>query len=151
MQWAGTPRLRATSQGPFFVVRHTLRVTVALSYGEPEDGTPNPPPTSTLVFALPLSFARFRCAARSRSPTPSSSPERSPSSGAPALPATIPLSQSCDVAELPAYSQLFYPNGDLRHDDSIPLPLYTPSAALLPKSGDVSEDGHSTCEDSRLL
>jgi len=150
MQWAGTPRLRATSQGPFFVVKHTLRVTVELSYGEPEDGMPNPP-TSTLVFALPLSFARFRCAARSRSPTPPSSPEQSPSSGAPALPATIPLSQSCDVAELPAYSQLFYPNGDLRHDDSIPLPLYTPSVALLPKSGDVSEDGHSTCEDSCLL
>jgi hypothetical protein len=116
MQWAGTPRLRTTSKAPFFVVKHTLRVTVALSYGEPEDGIRNSP-TSTLFFTLPLTFARFRPAPRSLFPAPLSPPEQSPSSGAPVL---------------PAYSQLYYPNGDLRHDDSIPLPLYTPSAALLP-------------------
>jgi len=31
-----------------------------------------------------------------------------------------------NVPELPAYSQLFHPNGDVRRDDGVPLPLYTP-------------------------
>lgn len=157
-EWAGgTPLLRASSLGPFFGVRHSLRVILALSYdGDADgrdDGKPDPP-TSFLAFTLPLNFVRHRCTARTRSPTPLSSPERSPSSGdAPALPTPTSMqpSQSYDMTELPAYSQLFYPNGDARHDDSIPLPLYTPSPDSLPTSEDVSEDGHSTCEDSCLL
>ena len=150
LEWMGTPRLRATSQGPFFGVRHALRAIVALSYGAPADGEPNPP-KSLLAFTLPLSFVRFRCAARSRSPTPLSTPELSPSSGTQALPTTMVPSQPYDMAELPAYSQLFYSNGDARHDDSIPLPVYTPPAVSLLTSGDVSEDGYTSSEDSCLL
>ena len=150
LEWMGTPRLRATSQGPFFGVRHALRAIVTLSYGAPADGEPNPP-KSFLAFTLPLSFVRFRCAARSCSPTPLSTPELSPSSGAQALPTTMVPSQPYDMAELPAYSQLFYSNGDARLDDSIPLPLYTPPAVSFPPSGDVSEEGYSSSEDSCLL
>ena len=150
LEWLGTPRLRATSRGPFFGVRHSLRATVALSYGAPADGEPESP-KSFLAFTLPLDFARFRCAGRSRSPTPLSTPELSPSSGAQALPTTMLPSQPYNAAELPAYSQLFYANGDSRHDDSIPLPLYTPPAVSFQTSGDVSEDGYSSSEDSYIL
>jgi hypothetical protein len=151
-EWAGTPLLRATSQSPFFGVKHSLRVILALSYGDAGDGDGKPdPPTSFLAFTLPLSFVRHRCTARTRSPSPLSSLESSPLSGdGHALPMTTTPSQSYDMAELPAYSQLFYSNGDVRQDDSVPLPLYTPSPDSLPTLEDVSEDGHSTCEDSCL-
>ena len=148
-EWMGTPRLRATSQGPFFGVRHALRAIVALSYGAPADGEPNPP-KSFLAFTLPLSFVRSRCAARSHFSIPMSSPEPSSSGASALLTTTMQPSRPYDMSELPAYSQLFYPNGDSRHDDSISLPLYTPSAGSLPISEDVNEDGHLTCENSCL-
>ena len=133
-EWTGTPRLRATSQGPFFSVRHTLRAVVSLSYGSLEDGEANLP-KSFLAFTLPLSFVRFQSTARTHFSIPMSSPGPSSSSGAPALlPTTVQPSRPYHMPELPAYSQLFYPNGDSRHDDSIPLPLYTPPAGLLPMS-----------------
>ena len=121
LEWAGTPRLRETAQGPFFNVKHSLRVIVTLSY---DDGDGKPPPSSFLAFTLPLRFVRVRDAARACSPHPYS---RVSSSDGLALPTTMPLSEPYCVPELPAYSQLFYSNGDVRHDDSIPLPLYTPS------------------------
>jgi len=135
LDWTGSPRLRETSQGPFFSVSHLLRVIVTLTYDDDGDDSGKPPPTSFLAFALPLNFVRLRPAARTSSPRPQS---RVSSSGtdtpAAALPTTttIPPSQTYSVPELPAYSQLFYPNGDVRHDDSIPLPRYTPSPEPLP-------------------
>jgi hypothetical protein len=121
LEWAGTPRLRETAQGPFFSVKHSMRVLVTLSYDE---GDGKPASSSFLTFALPLRFVRLRGAARACSPHPCS---RVSSSDGPALPTTMPPSQPYCAPELPAYSQLFYSNGDVRHDDSIPLPLYTPS------------------------
>jgi hypothetical protein len=130
LDWTGSPRLRETSQGPFFSVSHTLRVVVTLTYDGDDNDNDNdsgkPPPTSFLAFVLPLNFVRLRSAARAASPHPQS---RVSSCDTPAaLPTTTPPSQQAySVPELPAYSQLFYPNGDIRHDDSIPLPRYTPS------------------------
>lgn len=128
LDWTGSPRLRETSQGPFFSVSHSLRVVVTLTYddGDNNNDDGKPPPTSFLAFVLPLNFVRLRPAARASSPVPVSQVS---SSDAPVvLPTTIPSSQQAySVPELPAYSQLFYPNGDMRHDDSIPLPRYTPS------------------------
>jgi hypothetical protein len=122
LDWTGSPRLRETSQGPFFSVSHSLRVIVTLTYNDGDDDDGKPPPTSFLAFVLPLNFVRLRPAARASSPHPVSSSD----TPAAALPTTIPPSQTYSVPELPAYSQLFYPNGDVRHDDSIPLPRYTP-------------------------
>lgn len=127
LDWTGSPHLRETSQGPFFSVSHTLRVIVTITYddeGDNDNDNGKNPPTSFLAFVLPLNFIRLRPAARTASPQPES---RVPSSDAPAtLPTTMPPSQTYGVPELPAYSQLFYPNGDVRYDDSIPLPRYTP-------------------------
>lgn len=134
LDWTGSPRLRETSQSPFFSVSHSLRVVVTLTYdsdGDNDNG--KPPPTSYLAFALPLNFVRLRPAVRTSSPHPHPQSQVSSSDALPAavaLPTTrIPPSSQgyYSVPELPAYSQLFYPNGDVRHDDSIPLPLYTPS------------------------
>jgi hypothetical protein len=149
LEWTGTPRIRESAEGPFFTVAHSLRIVVALSYhdndGERDgaavaadgnDGNDGKPSTSYLAFTIPLKFARFRgrarrsCSPHLQSCSPGLGFERpsSPLSDASGLPAAVsPSSQPYYVPELPAYSQLFYPNGDLRHDDSTPLPLYTPS------------------------
>lgn len=130
LDWTGSPRLRETSQGPFFSVSHTLRVIVTLTYDDDDDDG-KPPPTSFLAFVLPVNFVRLRPAARASSPRPQS--QVSSSDTLAALPTTTPPTQQAySVPELPAYSQLFYPNGDIRHDDSIPLPRYTPSPEPLP-------------------
>jgi hypothetical protein len=134
LDWTGSPRLRETSQGPFFSVSHTLRVIVTLTYNDGDDNNNDndngkPPPTSFLAFVLPLNFVRLRPASRTSSPHPESrvsSPDTSAT-----LPTTMPSSQTYSVPELPAYSQLFYPNGDVRYDDSIPLPRYTPPSESL--------------------
>jgi len=128
LDWTGSPRLRETSKGPFFSVSHSLRVIVTLTYDDGDDDNNDnekPLPTSFLAFVLPLKFVRLRPAARTPSPHPQSpvSPSDTP---AVVIPTTTPPSQTYSVPELPAYSQLFYPNGDVRHDDSIPLPRYTP-------------------------
>ena len=139
LEWMGTPRLRATSQGPFFGARHALRAIVSLSYGSPEDDETSLP-KSFFAFTLPLSFVRFRSPARTHFPMSPSSPEPSSSSGASALLlTTMQPSRRCEMSELPAYSQLFYPNGESRHDGSIPPPLYTPPTGSLPTSWDVSD------------
>lgn len=52
----------------------------------------------------------------------------------------LPNRSSPYAQNLPAYSQLFYSNGDRKIDYSIPLPLYTahPSATDLPVFGKCS-------------
>lgn len=126
LDWAGSPHLRETSQGPFFSVSHSLRVIVTLTYDDNNNDNEKPPPTSFLAFVLPLNFIRLRPATRPPSPQSQSRVSSSDDTPATTLPTTTPSSQTYSVPELPAYSQLFYPNGDVRHDDSIPLPLYTP-------------------------
>ncbi|KAI0283083.1 hypothetical protein BGY98DRAFT_1094026 [Russula aff. rugulosa BPL654] len=116
LDWTGSPRLRETSQGPFFSVSHTLRVIVTLTYDDDDDDG-KPPPTSFLALSSPS----ISCSQVSSSDTPAALPTTTP-----------PTQQAYSVPELPAYSQLFYPNGDIRHDDSIPLPRYTPSPEPLP-------------------
>ncbi|KAI0306405.1 hypothetical protein B0F90DRAFT_745563 [Multifurca ochricompacta] len=51
LEWAGTPRLRVTSRGPFFNVKHSMRVVVALSYDD-ADGNLQPPPFCPLASLL---------------------------------------------------------------------------------------------------
>jgi len=124
LDWTGSPRLRETSQGPFFSVSHSLRVVVTLTYDD-ENENEKPTPTSFLAFTLPLNFVRLRATAPPSSPLPQSRVSMS-SSDAHSSTTTTSSQPYSSVPELPAYSQLFYPNGDARDDDSIPLPRYTP-------------------------
>ncbi len=141
-----TPHLRATSQGPLFNVKHLMRVNLTLSY-DGADG--KSPATSNLSVSLPLDFVRLRSAARTNTHSlPSQLPlEHLSLSDSPALPVTVPPTNPYNVPELPAYSQLFHPNGDVKRDDCIPLPLYTPS----PTPCHTSEGEHSASEAARLL
>ena len=122
----GIPYLRPTSQGPLFSVKHSMRFSVTFSYNDADGKSPA---TSTLSYSLPLDFVRLRSAARTNSHSlPSQLPlEHLSLSGPPAIPVIVPPTNPYNVPELPAYSQLFRPNGDVIRDDSVPLPLYTPS------------------------
>jgi len=151
LEWTGTPRLRATSQGPLFSVSHSIRAAVTLVYDGADAGDHAATSTS-LAFTLPLNFVRLRGAAHPPPPPSPGHPPSSPDSSA--LPVAMPLTHPYHTPELPAYSQLFYPNGDAKYDDSIPLPLYTPSPSpSLPTPSEVSEeeDEHLTSEVSCLL
>ena len=174
LEWTGTPRLRATSQGPLFSVRHSIRATVTLAYdgaNSDDDATATTVPmaTSTLSFTLPLNFVRLRSApppppppsncVGAAYPQPSSPPSPDghlssfPDSSS-VLPVAMPPTHPYHIPQLPAYSQLFYPNGDAKHDDSIPLPLYTPSLSpSSPTPSDVSEedDEHLTSTEVSCL
>ena len=140
----GTPHLRATSQGPLFSVEHSMHFGVTLSYGG-ADGTSAT--TFCLSYCLPLDFVRLRSAARTDTHScnlPSQLPlERLSLSD----PSALPPTNSYNVPELPAYSQLFHPNGDVKCDDGVPLPLYTPS----PTPGPTDEGEHTPSDAERLL
>lgn len=134
----GIPRLRTTAQGPFFSVKHSMRFSVKFSY-DGADG--NFPATSTISYSLPLNFVRLRSAARTNTHSlPSQLPlEHLSLADSTALPVTVPPIKPYNVPELPAYSQLFHSNGDVKRDDCVPLPLYTPC----PTAGHASEGEHS--------
>jgi hypothetical protein len=153
-EWTGIPHLRATSQGPLFGVRHSIRAVATFVY---DAGDSEPAATSTLSFTLPLNFVRLRGAPprtdslNSQSP----SPDRlsSPDSSSSVVPVSMPTTHPYHTPELPPYSQLFYPNGDAKYDDSIPLPLYTASPASSSSTLDDvdEEDEQSSSEASCLL
>ncbi|KAH9043057.1 hypothetical protein EDB85DRAFT_2138713 [Lactarius pseudohatsudake] len=133
---AGIPRLRATSQSLLFNVKHSMRVNLTFSY---DGGDGKPPTTSIISVSLPLDFVRLRSAARTNTHSlPSQLPlEHLSLSDCPARLVTVPPANPYNVPELPAYSQLFHPNGDVRRDDFVPLPLYTPCRPTL---GHTSEE-----------
>ncbi|KAI0063430.1 hypothetical protein BV25DRAFT_428479 [Artomyces pyxidatus] len=121
--WAGTAKLRPSGQSPFFGVKHAMHVSVTCVY-DGEDG--EVAATENLRFTLPVDFVRVR-------PTPVTPPVRiqslssHASSESSCSSITMPFLVPYGNPELPAYSQLFYSNGDRKVDDSTPLPLYTPS------------------------
>jgi hypothetical protein len=135
LEWTGTPRLRTTSQGPLFGVKHSIRASVTLTYDGADD---TERASSTFItFTLPVNFVRLRGASRPCTP-PAPHPQSpsldqlSSSDPSSVAPAAVPPMPPYHTPELPAYSQLFYPNGAAKHDDSIPLPLYTPSPSSSP-------------------
>ncbi|KAI0273419.1 hypothetical protein BC834DRAFT_207232 [Gloeopeniophorella convolvens] len=151
LAWTGAPRLRASGQSPFFGVRHALRVAVQCTY---DDDSAAAPASDCLSFSLPLEFVRLRGAARSPPPRTHSLPGYPPTLVAPA-PVTMPPTHPYNVPELPAYSQLFYANGDERYDDPTPLPLYTPAhspdASRTSLSDADSDDGLDASDSTPLL
>ncbi|KAH9981127.1 hypothetical protein BGW80DRAFT_1247905 [Lactifluus volemus] len=124
-EWTGIPHLRTTSQGPLFGVRHSIRVVATFVYdaGDSEPAATSRSPLVSLS-TLPPVFVRFFFFLRRPRHYAHDAPYHTP--------------------ELPPYSQLFYPNGDAKYDDSIPLPLYTASPASSSSTLDDvdEEDGH---------
>lgn len=111
--------LRPTEETPLFCVHHELEVDLTCAY-DPEDPVPSKdgkrpkPAVERLVFAVPVTFARVPPPKRAQN-----------------LKDIITGAQSItsEPANLPAYSQLFHPNGDRKINHTIPLPLYTPRAS----------------------
>ena len=134
---------RATGDCPLFSVRHELSIELTCAYGDGKNDA-----IEKLHFGVPLSFVRLPprggvpsvysapaspAAASTSSFTGSedstTSSSASSCSSRPSSLASNPSDASVFANTLPAYSQLYYPNGDRKIDYTIPLPLYTPSDA----------------------
>jgi hypothetical protein len=115
MDWAGTPQLRPTQEGPLFTVEHDIRMTLHLTYDLP--GEQGRQAEQNLEIILPTKFARK---APSLSP-----PTWFPTPQLESEMTSLSTGPSYTPHSLPAYSQLFYSNGD-RKIDPTPLPRYTP-------------------------
>lgn len=141
----GMPRLRATSQGPLFSVKHSMRFGVTFSYDGADGKTSD---SASLHYSLPLDFVHLRSATRADTDSlPSQhSLEHLSLSDSSVLPANAPPTKPYNMPELPAYSQLFHSNGDVRRDDGVPLPLYTPR----PTPGHTGEGDHTASDAGRL-
>ncbi|KAK0210989.1 hypothetical protein DFS33DRAFT_1406881 [Desarmillaria ectypa] len=140
--WIGLPSLRPTGSSPLLTLRHEVCISLMITYDLPDQ---NQQATETLTFAIPLRFAHVP-------PPPPLSAHSSPLP-VPSQSMVIPFAESLPAISsghsetaLPAYSQLFYSNGD-RKPDSIPLPLYTAHEQPCP-SESTSANPDEPCEPS---
>ena len=115
--WAGDCVFRETGLSPQFTVRHEVRVTLFCTYdigGDPSDRV-----AARMKFTVPILFSRVS----KRPPIPElgPTPPRSDSSCSnESTITTTSLTSSYYAYSLPAYSQLFEPNGDRKIDYSLP-------------------------------
>ena len=130
-----TQLLRPSGDSPLFSVQHELRVGLQFSYDAEPTGTSSTVQAAhrQLDFKVPLRFAHIPPASRvssaASSVTDLSLPLLPPGQSNIIVNSSAGLGMMADtrpyIVSLPAYSQLFYPNGDRKIDYSIPLPLYT--------------------------
>jgi hypothetical protein len=116
--WAGDCVFRETGLSPLFTVNHEVRVTLFCTYDV--EGDPSNRVATRLKFTVPILFSHVS----KRPPVPElgpAPPPRSYSSCSNESSITTTSSTSSYYANtLPAYSQLFEPNGDRKIDYSLP-------------------------------
>ena len=112
--WAGNCILRETGLSPLFTVRHEVRITLFCTYDV--EGDPSNRVTARLRFIVPILFSHVS----KRSPVPELTPTPSPRSASSCSISTTSSMSSYYAHTLPAYSQLFEPNGDRKIDYSLP-------------------------------
>jgi len=116
--WAGDCVFLETGLSPLFTVRHEIRVTLFCTYDV--DGDPSNRVTVRLKFTVPILFSHVG----KRSPVPELGPTPPPRSNSPCSNdssiATASSTSPYYAHTLPAYSQLFEPNGDRKIDYSLP-------------------------------
>ncbi|KAK0503524.1 hypothetical protein EDD18DRAFT_1138184 [Armillaria luteobubalina] len=137
----GAASLRPSGSSPLLTFRHEVCISLIVTYDLPDQ---NQQATETLTFAIPLRFAHVP-------PPPPPSAHSSPlilsqSMIIPSAESLPAISSAYSETALPAYSQLFYSNGD-RKPDSIPLPLYTAHEHPCP-SESTSANHNDSCEPS---
>ena len=115
--WAGDCVFRETVLSPLFTVRHEVRVTLFCTYDV--EGDPSNRVAARLKFAVPILFSHVSKRPPVPGPGPTPSP-RSDSSCSSESSTTTPSVSSYHAYTLPAYSQLFDPNGDRKIDYSLP-------------------------------
>ena len=121
LDWAGDCVFRETGLSPLFTVRHEVRVTLFCTYDV--GGDPLNRVTAKLRFAVPILFSHVskRPPAAELGPTPPPRSNSSCSNPPTTTTTTSSLSMPSYYAHtLPAYSQLFEPNGDRKIDYSLP-------------------------------
>ncbi|GJE96438.1 hypothetical protein PsYK624_126350 [Phanerochaete sordida] len=126
--WQQSKTVRTSSLSPLLTVTHRMYVTLKCTYDV--DGTATGARVEErLRFHVPLRFVRVPPRPRQpRSSTPTlvghvRADSASSEETLVGLPPSAPYAST-----LPAYSQLYYSNGDRKIDYSVPLPLYTPRA-----------------------
>lgn len=129
LDWAGPRSRRISENSPLFSVCHMMHIALRCIYEQPDGGVVS----ERLHFSLPMQHVRVSI--------PRISPPAGDSTivGSTELPKSAPYCQS-----LPAYSQLFYSNGERKIDYSTPLPLYEPPPSASSSSLftlDHSDDG----------
>ncbi|KAF9653063.1 hypothetical protein BDM02DRAFT_3088067 [Thelephora ganbajun] len=116
--WAGDRVFRETGLSPLFTVRHEVRVTLFCTYDI--EGDPSNRVAARLKFTLPILFTHVS----KRPPVPELGLILLPRSDFPCSnePSTTTTSSISPyyAHNLPAYSQLFEPNGDRKIDYSLP-------------------------------
>lgn len=130
--WKTCRTVRTSSLSPFLSVGHRMYVTLSCTYDiAGADASPERV-TERLRFHVPLKFVNvpYGSPHGSRSSTPAlvghARTSSSSSDGSVDSLVDLPLLSTPYASALPAYSQLYYSNGDRKIDYSIPLPLYTP-------------------------
>lgn len=151
--WKARRTLRPSGQSPFLGVVHKLHVTLTCTYDLTEGENPERV-TQRIRFFVPLRFTRTLPPPHCTSVAgDNNSPDNHSTSPAMRL-LDLPKPSSPYATNLPAYSQLFYANGDRKIDYSIPLPVYTPdpsaSDLVLGKYPEASEP-EETDETAPLL
>ncbi|KAG1891406.1 hypothetical protein F4604DRAFT_1611708 [Suillus subluteus] len=111
LDWAGLRSRRISENSPLFSVCHLMHIALRCVYEQPDSEVV----CERLHFSLPMQHVRVA--------VPQSNPSAADRTivGAKELQKSVPYSHS-----LPAYSQLFYSNGERKIDYSTPLPLYEP-------------------------
>ena len=142
--WAGSFVVRPSASSPLMSVRHEVSVELVCIYDVPGS---EEPAKERLTFYVPVQFARFATTFPQRGSTPPLLPcNIIDTSVTPSLSPLVPYTH----INLPAYSQLFDHNGDRKIDYSVPLPLYTRSAAsTLPSPLEI--DGQKQLETDSLV
>ncbi|KAG1754364.1 hypothetical protein EDB19DRAFT_1892378 [Suillus lakei] len=113
LDWAGPRSRRISENSPLFSVSHMMHIALRCVYEQPDGKVV----CERLHFSLPMQHVRVA------TPLPSSAANHT-IEDAMELQKSAPYNQS-----LPAYSQLFYSNGERKIDYSTPLPLYEPLSA----------------------
>lgn len=112
--WAGDCVFRETGLSPLFTTRHEVRVTLFCTYDI--EGDPSNRVAARLRFTVPILFSRVS----KRPPIPELTPTLSPRSNSSCSISTTSSLSPYYARTLPAYSQLFEPNGDRKIDYSLP-------------------------------
>lgn len=112
--WAGDCVFRETALSPQFNVRHEVKVTLLCTYDV--EGNPSDRVSARLKFTVPVLFNRVG----EWPPVPTLSPRPNSSYSSESSIATTSSTSSYYAHTLPAYSQLFEPNGDRKIDYSLP-------------------------------
>ncbi|KAF9260669.1 hypothetical protein L218DRAFT_962250 [Marasmius fiardii PR-910] len=126
--WAGNSVRRPTSVSPLLSIRHQVSIRLTFGYDCPDlEGTA----WEAFAFNVPVRFERI--AQKLPKPTITSSISLFASS---VTGEAIQQEETSCPPVLPAYSELFYANGD-RKLDPTPLPLYSPPGAPVPTPEDI--------------